>query len=98
MRPRVVQARDFTVTIEMHADVGHDSAYAPDSPYAWKRLCAATLLGTIGSVGMWSFMVVLPTIQKEFGVTRAEVSLPFTLNMLGFAVGGIVVGKLADRF
>jgi len=49
-----------------------------ESPFAWLRLVAAVMLGTIGSVGMWSVPVVLPAVQAEFGVARADASLPFT--------------------
>jgi MFS family permease len=42
--------------------------------------------------------VVLPSVQAEFGVLRADASLPFTLSMLGFACGGVVMGRLQDRF
>jgi MFS family permease len=62
------------------------------------RLWAALALGTIGSVGMWSCVVALPAIQKDFGVLRADASLPFTLTMIGFGGGGILMGRLADRF
>jgi MFS family permease len=62
------------------------------------RLAVTTLLATIGGVGMWSVVVVLPTIQAEFGVSRADASLPFTATMLGYGVGAIVVGRLVDRF
>jgi len=62
------------------------------------RLAVALLLGTIGSVGMWSFVVVLPAVQADFGITRGEASLPFTLTMFGFGIGGIVMGRFADRF
>ena len=58
---------------------------------------AALALGTIGSIGMWSFVVALPAVQADFGVARGEASLPFTLTMIGFGVGGIVMGRLADR-
>ena len=47
---------------------------------------------------MWSVVVALPTIQADFGVPRADASLPYTLAMLGFAGGGVVMGRLADRF
>jgi MFS family permease len=69
-----------------------------DSPIAWLRLAAAVVLSTIGGVGMWSVVVVLPAMQAEFGVDRATASLPYTLTMLGFAGGGVVMGKLADRY
>jgi MFS family permease len=69
-----------------------------DSPYAWLRLAVALLLGTIGCVGMWSSVVALPAVQAEFGVDRASASLPFTLALTGFAFGGALMGRLADRF
>jgi MFS family permease len=69
-----------------------------ESPFAWLRLAAAMALATIGTVGMWSVPVVLPAVQAEFGVARADASLPFTLAMLGFALGGVLMGRLADRF
>ena len=47
---------------------------------------------------MWSIMVALPTIQADFGVSRADASLPFTMVMFGFAGGGVLMGRLADRF
>jgi MFS family permease len=82
----------------MNIAAGVDHAQEIDSPYAWLRLSVAVLVSTIGGVGMWSVVVVLPTIQAEFGVDRAAASLPYTLTMLGFAGGGVVMGKLADRF
>ena len=69
-----------------------------DSTTAWLRLAVAVLLSTVGGVGMWSFMVALPAIQTDFGVSRADASLPFTLVMIGFAGGGVLMGRLADRF
>jgi MFS family permease len=69
-----------------------------DTAKAWMRLGVAVLLSTIGGVGMWSVVVALPAIQADFGVTRADASLPYTLAMLGFAGGGVVMGRLADRF
>jgi len=69
-----------------------------DSTAAWRRLAIAVATGTIGSVGMWSFVVALPAVQAEFGVDRADASLPYTLTMAGFAVGAVLMGRLADRF
>jgi len=70
----------------------------PESAYAWARLAVAVLLSTVGGVGMWSVVVALPAVQEEFGVARAGASFPYTMTMLGFAFGGIVMGRLADRF
>jgi MFS family permease len=69
-----------------------------DSRYAWLRLIAALSLGTIGSVGMWSVPVALPVVQAEFAAARADASLAYTLGMIGFACGGVVLGRLSDRF
>src|SRR5262244_2494741 len=70
----------------------------PESAYAWTRLFAALLLAAIGGVGMWSVIVVLPAIQTEFGVARSAASLPYTVTMICFGFGGILMGRLSDRF
>jgi MFS family permease len=84
----------------VHAPSDHkDSAlFTPDSGQAWVRLALALVIGSIGSVGMWSVVVVLPVVQAEFGATRGAVSLAFTLTMLGFGLGGVATGKITDRF
>jgi len=69
-----------------------------DSSYAWMRLFVALVLGTIGSVGMWSYVVVLPPVQADFGILRNEASMPYTAAMLGFAFGGVAMGRLLDRY
>ena len=70
----------------------------PDSPYAIRRLFVALALMTIGARGMYVVVAVLPAVQAEFGATRADASLPYTLLMIGFGLGGILMGRLADRF
>ena len=69
-----------------------------DSRTAWARLGFALALMTIGSSAMYVVSVVLPAVQAEFGVARADASLPYTALMLGFGLGGIVMGRLADRY
>src|SRR4051812_10094174 len=69
-----------------------------DSTYAWIRLLVALVLGTVGSVGMWSYVVVLPPVQADFGILRNEASMPYTGAMLGFAFGGVMMGRLLDRY
>jgi MFS family permease len=68
-----------------------------ESRYAWLRLGAALALSTIGGVGMWSVVVALPAVQAEFGVARADASLPYTLTMICFGLAGIGMGRLSDR-
>jgi MFS family permease len=53
---------------------------------------------TIGGAGMYAMAVALAPVQAEFAVTRGDASFPYTMTMLGFGIGGILMGKLADRF
>jgi MFS family permease len=69
-----------------------------ESPYAWARLAAALALMTIGGSGMYAISVVLPRVQAEFGVGRSDASLPYTFTMIGFGLGGILMGRLSDRY
>jgi MFS family permease len=69
-----------------------------ESAYAWIRLIASLGLGTVGSVGMWAVVVTLPAVQAEFEVARADASLPYTLAMIGFGLGTVILGRLVDRF
>jgi MFS family permease len=92
-------AGDEVAAVHAPSDSSRDSAaFVPDSRQAWIRLALALAVGSIGSVGMWSFVVVLPVVQGEFGATRGAISLAFTLAMLGFGLGGVVTGKITDRF
>ena len=69
-----------------------------DGPYAWRRLMAALALSSVGGVGLWSVVVVLPTIETEFGIDRGSASMPYFATMLGAAIGGVLMGRLADRY
>ena len=70
----------------------------PDSRYAWFRLAVSLLIMTIGNAGMWVIPVVLPVVQGEFQIGRADAALPYTLMMVGFGLGGVLMGRLSDRF
>lgn len=69
-----------------------------DSNYSWIRLVVSILIATIGNVGMWAVVVVLPAVQDEFGVARGDASIPYTFTMAGFAVGTLAIGRYVDRF
>jgi MFS family permease len=69
-----------------------------DSRYAAWRLLATLGLVALGNSGMYVVSVVLPAVQAEFGVGRGDASLPYTLMMVALGLGGIVTGRLADRF
>src|SRR5690606_26383190 len=68
-----------------------------DSPAAWLRLAASVALMVLGGCGMYVVVVVLPTVQAEFGADRGGASLPYTLTMIGFGVGSMLMGRIADR-
>jgi MFS family permease len=79
------------------ASASSSPAAGVESGYAWFRLAIAMLVSTIGGVGLWSVVVTLPTVQAEFGVDRADATLPYTATMLAIMVGGVPMGRLADR-
>ena len=68
-----------------------------DSRYAAWRLLITLCLVTLGSSCMYVVAVVLPPAQAEFGISRANASLPYTLMMICLGLGGVWTGKLADR-
>jgi MFS family permease len=72
--------------------------FVSDSRRAWVRLAVAVLIGSLGSVGMWSVVVALPVVQNEFAASRGTASLAFTLVMLGFGLGQVLTGKISDRY
>jgi MFS family permease len=69
-----------------------------ESAYAWLRLLVSLTLMTIGGSGMYGITVVLPRIQQEFAVGRSDASFPYALTLVGFGIGGVLMGRLADRF
>ncbi len=56
----------------------HTDGKVLDGSYAWYRLFLSVVLGTIGSVGMWAVVIVLPEVETEFAIERADASLPYT--------------------
>ena len=68
-----------------------------DSPYSWWRLALSLALSIVGSIGIWAPIVVLADMQADFGVTRAAASFPYTLTMVGFAAGNLLLGRVVDR-
>ena len=89
---------DLPVTAQRDSPASPGGPTELETPYAWLRLGVSLLIMTIGSVGMWSAVVVLPAIQAEFAATRADASLPYTMSMVSFVAGQILMGRLADRF
>jgi MFS family permease len=92
-------AHDVAPAVDISSNLPRSSdLFIPDSRRAWSRLAVAVLIGSLGSVGMWSVVVALPVVQTEFAATRGTASLAFTLVMLGFGSGGVLTGKITDRY
>ena len=68
-----------------------------DSRQAAWRLLVAMGLVVLGNSSMYVVSVVLPTVQREFGIDRASASLPYTFMMVCLGLGGILTGRMADR-
>lgn len=61
------------------------------------RLAVSMALGTVGSIGFWGVVVILPAVQAEFAIDRADASIPYTLTMVGFGLGNMLIGRYVDR-
>ncbi|MGB3245489.1 MAG: MFS transporter [Sulfitobacter sp.] len=72
--------------------------YGTDGGYAWFRLCITLLVACTANAGMWLIITIMPSVEAEFGTSRAASSLPFTLIMIGFALGNFLIGRAVDRF
>ncbi|MDR9394677.1 MFS transporter [Roseovarius sp. SYSU LYC5161] len=68
-----------------------------DSRYSWLRMGLSLLVAAVSNVGIWAIVVVMPAMQAEFGTDRAAASLPYTMTMIGFALGNLTIGRLVDR-
>ena len=66
--------------------------------YPLLRLIAAMALMTLGGAAMFAAVLVLEPARIEFDIGRGAASLPYGLYMLGFGLGGVVLGRMADRF
>ena len=66
--------------------------------YPVVRLFASLLLMAVAGSAMYAAILVLEPAAEEFGTGRGAGSMPYTLFMIGFAAGGVVMGRLADRF
>ena len=71
---------------------------AAPSFYPVLRLIAALLLVTVGGAAMYAVIVALKPASFEFDVSRGLASVPYMMLMLTGGVGGVFMGRLADRF
>jgi MFS family permease len=73
-----------------------DSSLIDSRQAAWRLLVTLGLV-VLGNSSMYIVSVVLPVVQVEFGVGRADASLPYTMMMISLGLGGLLTGRMADR-
>ena len=69
-----------------------------DSRFAAWRLAAALIAATLGNAPMYVLPVVLPEVQRDFGIGRGDAALAYTMMMIGLGAGGYLCGRWADRW
>ena len=79
-------------------DSSYSSSSVHDSPYSWFRLTITLIIAVFANTGMWAVVTIMPALETDFETARSVTSLPFTLTMIGFAVGNLVIGRIIDRF
>jgi len=53
---------------------------------------------TIAISGMYAAVMVLEPATREFDIGRGAGALPYTMYMIGFGLGNILLGQVLDRF
>jgi len=66
--------------------------------YGWVMVAVIFCFSILAFGGMSSVAVFIKPLTLEFGWTRAETSLGYTVNALSAALVGLLVGVYADRF
>jgi MFS family permease len=64
---------------------------------AWRALFAAQVGWMLDAMDFLLFTFALLSIQKEFGLTKQQASLPIVVALIASAIGGIAFGRIADR-
>lgn len=89
--------RDFAYDARMSSTASSASLMIHDSPYSWFRLVITLIIAVFANTGMWAVITIMPALEADFGTTRSVTSLPFTVNMIGFALGNLIIGRVIDR-
>lgn len=64
---------------------------------AWRALFAAQLGWMLDAMDVLLLTFALVPIQKEFGLTQAQMGIPLAATLFAAAIGGMVFGRVADR-
>ena len=79
------------------SETDHTMPGAAPSIYPMVRLITSLVLVTMGGAAMYAVIVVLKPVSFEFGVGRGVASLPYMMFMVTGGIGGVAMGRLADR-
>src|SRR5688572_4527674 len=64
---------------------------------AWRALFAAQLGWMLDAMDFLLFTFALLSIQKEFGLSKPQITIPISAALIASAIGGIAFGRIADR-
>ena len=68
-----------------------------DSRQAWLRLFLVFTMSVLGTAGMWSVVIIMPSIQNEFQLDRAASTYPYVTTMFGYGFGNVIIGRMLDK-
>ena len=68
-----------------------------DSRQAWLRLLLIFTMSVLGTAGMWSVVIIMPSIQNEFQLDRAASTYPYVTTMFGYGFGNVIIGRMLDK-
>jgi MFS family permease len=69
-----------------------------DTSKSWRRLLVALTIAIVANIGIWAFVVIMPSIEAEFGTPRSQTAFPYTMTMIGFGIGNVLLGRVLDKF
>ena len=62
------------------------------------RLISSLMMMTLGGSAMYASVMLLEPAALEFRVGRGVSSLIYAMFQIGFAFGGLAMGRFADQF
>ncbi len=68
-----------------------------DTKYSWLRLTLTLFIGVFLNAGMWAVIAIMPMFEQELAISRSVSSAQFALNMFGFAIGNLFIGRMMDK-
>lgn len=73
------------------------SDHPREQPYGWVIVAVATTCLALGFGANIVVSVFIKPFESEFGWSRADISLAYSVLTVGAAIGGIIWGGLSDR-